>query len=390
MQVRSSPRKPRAKEPAAKKTKKQRTDYPSTNVSSPVRAPKQKIQSFAYNADDVEEDDAFDAPRHPTRKQKARGYEDDGFVVDDDFAGDFPPVREARSTKGVKAKGLGRPITTDDRVGELSVEQQCTVIDFMTGARKLRNDIMSQKGHREPIFNDTVLREMALELPLNEDEMRTIPGIRPEMVDRYGKRFLPLIRNSRELYQGNVPQRRYLQPLRQNVYGGNSAGDDEDEVLDPNHQNIIDLCSETEIGPVADDYESDYFDSDDDDGDDGELHISHHFSQQLDPEVAAFNDRMTQLGPAVPKTAGSSRASAPRGGSRAPAAKRGKFSRRSGSGSFGKTYPGVKKRTPKGTSGRASGGAGAKRSTGGGRTGGAPAGGGSAANPWSSIMPMPT
>jgi bloom syndrome protein len=290
-------------------------------------------------------------------------------------------------------KGLGRPITTDDRVAELDDNQQCTVIDFMTGARKLRNDIMSEKGHREPIFNDTVLREMALELPLNLDEMRAIPGIKPEMVDRYGKRFLPLIGNSRVLYRGNVPQRRYLQPHRQYFYEDTNVGDEEDEVLDPNHQNIIDLCSDTEIALGAEDSESNYFDSDgdEDDEDDGEVHISHHFSQHVDPEVAAFNSRMTQLGPAVPKTASTSRTSALRGGSRASAAKKGRPSRRSGSGSFGKSYPGVKKRAAKGTSSRASGGTGPTRKpASGGRMGGGSSGRGAIANPWSSIMPMPT
>jgi bloom syndrome protein len=380
LQVRSSPSKPRAKEPAKKNTKKQRTEYPSTNVSSPIRAPKQKIQSFAYHGDD-QEDDAFDAPRHPTRKAKPRGYEDDGFVVDDGFA----PVREARSTKGGKVKVLGRPITTDDRVAELDDEQHCHVIDFMHGARKLRNEIMSEKGHREPIFNDTTLREMALELPLNLDEMRAIPEIKSEMVDRYGRRFLPLIRNTKELYQGNMPQRRHLPSLRRKGHGATKTRDSEDKVLDPNHQNIIDLCSETELAAVAEESESNYFDSDDDEDDDGEPHISHHFTQRLDPEVAAFNDRMTQLGPAVPKT--TARASGGRGGSKVPS-KKGKFSRRAGSGSFGKTYPGVKKRAPKATSSRASGGAGASKKPSG--RGGGPTGGGSVANPWTSIMPMPT
>jgi bloom syndrome protein len=386
MQVRSSPRKPRAKEPAAKKTKKQRTDYPSTNVSSPVRAPKQKIRQFAYEENN-EEEDAFDAPRHPMRKQTARGYEDDGFVVDDDdFDGDFRPVRVATSMKGTgKAKGLGRPITTDERVGELDTDQQCTFIDFMTGSRKLRREIMAEKGHREPIFNDTVLQEMGLELPTDLDEMRVIPGIRSEMLDRYGKRFLSLIKNSRRLYRGNVPERRHLQPLQQNLHDFGIPEDDEDEILDPNHQNIIDLCSDGEVPLAIEESESNYFDSDDDDDDD--VHISHHFTQHVDPEVAAFNNRMTQLGPVVPKTTSKPRPSAPRGGSKAPGARKGKPSRRSGSGSFGKPYAGVKKRAAKGSSSRASGGTAATKKAGSGGRRQASSGGG---NLWGSIMAMPT
>jgi bloom syndrome protein len=392
MQVRSSPRKSRAKEPAAKKTKKQRTEIPSTNVSSPIRAPKQKIRQYAYNGDYDDEDDAFDVPRHPTHKQRAHGFEVDDFVAnDDDIDGDFPPIRVARPSKSAKSKALGHPITTDERVDELNDEQQCTFIDFMTGARKLRREIMAEKGHREPIFNDTVLQEMGLELPTDVDEMQVIPGIRPEMVNRYGKRFLPLVRNSRELYRGNVPGRRHL-PLRQyTLHQVDDAEHEEDEVLDPNHQNIIDLCSDDEAAIVAEDFESNYFDSDEDDDDDGEMHISHHFTQHVDPEVIAFNHRMTQLGPAVPKTTNTTRTLATRGGSKASNAKKGKAPRRNGSGSFGKSYAGVKKRATKGSTGRASGSTGAaKKAVGNSRQGGGNSGGGTLAAPWSSIMAMPT
>jgi bloom syndrome protein len=400
MQVRSSPGKPRPKEPVAKKTKKQRTEYPSTNVSSPVRAPKQKIRKFAYNADDNDDDDDFDAPRHPMRKQQAGGYEDDGFVVNDndDSAGDFAPVRVARSTKGGKTKAQGPPMSTNDRIYQLDDGQQCVFMDFMEGARKLRSEIMADKGHREPIFNNTVLQEMGLELPVDVDEMRAIPNIRPEMLDRYGKRFLPLIKNSRQLYEGNVPPRMHL-PVRQKTRRKVTVqeGDDDDEVQDPNHVNVIDLCSEGETAAqVHAEAESDYFDSvdegdddddnDDDDDDDSELRISHHFTEQLDPEVVAFNNRMTQLGPAIPKST-----SAPRGGSRAPGTRKSKPFRRTGSGSFGKSFAGVKKRAAKGASSRASGGTGvAKKAAGGGRKGGGASGGGTLPVSWSTIMPMPT
>jgi bloom syndrome protein len=390
LQVRASPRKPRAKETAAKKSKKARTEYPSTNVSSPIRAPKQTIRQYAYKEDDDEDDETFDAPRHPVRKKKARGYEDDGFVVDDDdFDKEFAPVRVAKPTKTAKVKRPGPPIpSADERVDAMDDKQQCTFIDFMTGARKLRREITAEKGHREPIFNDTVLQNMGLELPTDLDEMSCLPGIKQEMLERYGKRFMPLIRNSKRLYRGNVPERRYLQPLPQTVNDVDEQEDD-DEVLDPNHQNIIDLCSDGEAIPVEEDSESNYFDSDDEEDDGGELHISHYFTQHVDPEVEAFNNQMTQLGPAVPKSAKASRATAPRGGSNAPTARKGKAYRRSGSGSVGKSFAGVKKGAPKGTNSRASGGAGtAKKATTSGRRG-QPSGGTLPGN-WGSIMAMPT
>jgi bloom syndrome protein len=320
------------------------------------------------------------------RKQNARGYQNNGCVVDDDFGGDFPPVRVAKTTKGgVKAKSLGRPITSDERVAELDDEQSCIFIDFMTGARKLRKDIMAEKGLRgEPIFNDIILQEIGLELPADLDEMRAIPGIRLEMVDRHGRRFLPLIKNSRKLYRGNVPKRRHLQHLHEEL----ATEDDEDEILDPNHVNVIDLCSDGEAPPDVEESVSNYFDSDDDsDDDDDDVHTSHHFTDNIDPEVAAFNDRMTKLGPLVPKTTGNSRAPASRGGSKAPGARKGK-PRRSGSGNFSKSYSGVKKRTAKGTSSRASGAAGTtKKAASGGRKGGS---NGAGTLKWGSVMAMPT
>ncbi|KAH7085382.1 hypothetical protein BKA63DRAFT_458851 [Paraphoma chrysanthemicola] len=396
LQVRSSPRKPRAKEPVSKKPKKQRNDYPSTNVSSPVRAPKQTIRQFAYNADD-DEDDAFDAPRHPLRGQPARSYRNDGFVVaDDHFDDGFAPIREAKSSKARKTKALGAPITVDERMAELDDEQQCILIDFVTGAKSKRKEIMLQKGHREPIFTDTVLQEMGLELPMSLDEMRAIPGIRPEMVTRYGSRFLPLVENTRDLFGTNIPTRRYLSArrgvARRTVQ---QDEDDEDVVADPNRVNVIDLCSGSEAENAvvaAEDFESDYSDSDQDD-EQGEPQVSHHFLGQVDPEVAAFNDRMSQLGPAVPKQASTARA--PRGGSKGPGAKKGKTFRRSGSGSYGKAYPGVKKRAAKGSNSRTSGGTGATKKAAtsaraGGGSGGGGTGRGGGGNPWSTIMAMPT
>jgi len=403
MQVKSSPRKPRAKEPTVKKAKKPRTDFPSTNVSSPIRAPKQKIRQYAYNEDDNDEEDAFDVPRHPTRKKKARGYEDDGFVVnDDDLDGDFPPVRVARAIKTAHGKKPEHPMPSpEERVEQLDDNQSCTYIDFMTGARALRKEIMVAKDIRNPIFNDTVLQNMGLELPRDLDEMLLLPEIRPEMVERYGKRFMPLITNSRKLYKGNVPGRRILPTIRQTVHRVAAEDEDDDgEILDPNHQNIIDLCSEGEsegeAAPAIEDTESNYFDSEDDE-DDGDLHTSHHFAQHIDPEVEAFNNRMTQLGPAVPKSAKASGAPSARGGSKAPAAKKGKTFRRNGSGSFGgKSYGGIKKRAAKASGGRTSGGTGTtkKAATGSRRAGapggGEPSGGGALPGPWSVIMAMPT
>ncbi|KAH8724580.1 hypothetical protein GQ44DRAFT_682942 [Phaeosphaeriaceae sp. PMI808] len=388
MQVRSSPQNSQVKVRPMKKSKKQGKEYPSTNVSSPVRKSKKDIRQYAYNNDDDDmDDDAFEAPRHPV--SEGRVYRGTGMVVDDDnvFDSDFPPVREARLAKNLTKRGLGVPITVDERLKELDDGQVCIMIDFITGAKELRRKIMLEKQLQQPIFSDTILRELGLELPTDLDEMRAIPNIRPEMVSRYGLRFMPLINNSRNLYMGKIPERRHLQPLKQTVHEVEDVEDEDDGVVDPNHHLVINLCSDAETPEDAysglDEYSND---DDDDDDDDGEMHISHHFTTTVDPEVVAFNERMTQLGPAVPKSASTSRESASGTGSKTRGTKKSRAPRRSGSGSFSRaSSAGVKKRAAKGSSSRTSGGTGIanKKATISSRK----AGGGGA---WSSVMAMPT
>jgi bloom syndrome protein len=389
--VRASPQKARAKAPAAKKTKKQQTQFPSTNVPSPVRAPKQKIRSFAYNGeddDDDDDDDDFDVPRHPTRNKTARGYQADDFVVDDDFA----PIRVAKPSRVAKAKSVGAPITADQRTAELTDLQREVLDDFMNGAKTMRKTIQERKGHREAIFTDTVLREMGLDLPMSLDEMKTIPGIRPEMVDLYGKQFLTLINNSREFYGDDIPvprnpQLRNRRPQQSRII--HEIDDDDEEVDDQNHRLVVDLCSEDEdededeeAVPLAEQSEEESYYGDfgeEDEDDDGAVHTSHHFSQFPNPDVAEFNNRYTQLGGgAAPSTKVA----------KAPAARGGKAS---GSGykkkdSFRKSFGGVKKRASKGGSSRASGGATtASKPSSRGRRGGS-----GAAAAWNGVMAMPT
>ncbi|KAF2851288.1 hypothetical protein T440DRAFT_449322 [Plenodomus tracheiphilus IPT5] len=399
LQVRFSPRKPAAK----KTTKKQQTQYPSTNVSSPIRAPKQKIRQFAFQGveEEEEEDDYFDKPRHATRKKTPRGYEQDGFVVADTQGDtDFAPIRVAKPSRATTAKPLGAPITVDERTANLTDFQQDVLRDFITGAKTLRVSIMAQKGHREAIFTDTVLREMGIDLPQTLDDMRLIQGIRPEMVDLYGKRFLPLIENSRACYGEAAPIPK--NPALRRRAGSRArvihdVSDDGEQVADVNHRLVVDLCSEPEdeydqghVPPGIDDQaESDYsYGDDDNDEDDDAVHISHHFTQNLDPQVAEFNNRYTQAaGPSA--AAKPARAPAARAASKAPgAAGKKRTFRRKGSGSSG-SFAGVKKRAAKS---RVSGGATTgKRATGGGGRGrGGGVAGGSGTGGWGSIMAMPT
>ncbi|CAO2656291.1 Nn.00g050940.m01.CDS01 [Neocucurbitaria sp. VM-36] len=405
LQVRSSPRKSGCKVLPTKKAKRQQTQYPSTNVSSPVRAPKQKIRQFAYNEDDANDDDYFDAPRHTVRSHTARGHQSHRLPVpDDEDDGDFPPIRVAKPSRPIKAKGLGTPITVDTRTVDLTDFQRDVLRDFMEGAKKMRKGIEARKGHREAIFTDTVLREMGIDLPANLDEMRAIPGIRPEMVDLHGKHFLVLIENTRNYYGEEAPVPK--NPSFRNRTTGrprvvHEVSDDDEQVDDQNHRLVVDLCSEAEDIPGAVESESDYsFDDDDEEEEQEEednraVFTSHHFSQNIDPQVAEFNSRYTQLGGAAASASRPAKPAPSRAGSKPSAAahKKGRSFRRKNSGSLSGNYGGIKKRAAKGSSRKVSGGAATtKGAAGGSRKGGGTGGGGggATASGWGSILAMPT
>jgi bloom syndrome protein len=303
------------------------------------------------------------------------------MTIDDEFA---PPRVAKPPIAATQSRGLGKPITVDERTAGLDEMQQDILDDFVHGAKQLRQDIMINKGHRQAIFSDTVIREMGLRVPRDLGTMKAIPGINPEMVDRYGKKFMLLINNTRDMYarMAAAPQ----DPAPQEISDGDYDEADDEQVYDRNHENVIDLCGDSDDGDVvpADGSESNYsYGGSDDDDDD--LRRSHHFTQPVDPEVEEFYNTLTQS-----HNANAAKATvlkrAPRAESSAPK-KRGGY-RKSG-GSFGRGgYPGVRKRAAsKATGSKTTAAAVSKKATGGpSRRGGA----GGAGNGWSSIMGMPT
>jgi len=418
MQVRVSPRKPKAKakEPKKKATKstKSKSDYPSTNVSSPVRpVAKRNIQDFMYGGDEDDDDYYAEAP-HPTGGKTSRGYKDDEFIVPDDSEDDrgFGPVRIAKSLRQAKPKSKlpTAPITIDERVSNLSDMQRDVLRDFMEGAKNMIRDIKMKKGIRNAPFSDTILREMCLDMPRNEAELLAIPGINPEMVQQYGKIFLRLVKHSTQIFGDDPPiPKNMLSKSRRVVEVTEEDEEDEEnqELMDPNHVNVIDLCESDEDVEEAVEVESNYSLGDDDDEEDDELHVSHHFDQPADPRVEQFNSRFTQIEAGKPnsrpktttvKPAASRAAGAKFGTSK----KKGPY-RKKGSGSFGRggSYAGVSKRGSSKTAGssRKSGslgragsrtagsgaGAGSRRPPAGGS-----GGGGGTASGWGPIMAMPT
>ncbi|KAF2707360.1 hypothetical protein K504DRAFT_436864 [Pleomassaria siparia CBS 279.74] len=403
-------KKPKFKKPVAKKpTKKSasRPEYPSTNISSPVQGPsKRDIRQYEYGGGhdgDDDYDEYFDQvpQQKPIRNRSPR--KDDGFVVDDDFFDDdFEPPRGSKTSASKQSKGLSAPITVDQRIHDLTDTQKSILEDFMQGAKSLSSSILVKKGLRNKPFSDTILREMGLDLPMNEDEMLAIPGIKPEMVRHYGKQFFALISNSRQVYGPHLPKsRNKLSRGRRAVEKEEKEEDDEDDEdimpVDPNHQNVIDLVSseaEQEEDVATDmDGQGFEFDEDDDDeyeydDDDDSTHVSHFFQPTADPRVEEFNKRASELG--VDKATSSTSLTpnvemfTARGGLKGrtlPWKSNGGARRKS----FAKGYSGVSKRGggSRKSGSRKSDSFGTKRPSGGG-------GGGSGTGGWGPIMTMPT
>ncbi|TVY49103.1 ATP-dependent DNA helicase [Lachnellula occidentalis] len=302
----------------------------------------------------------------PLRRNNTKGKDRMAEVSDDDdfFASDesdaFEPVRHALP--------LGPPITTDERLKDLPDLHRVSVQQFLEDAKTSEERLRNGNGHSRPYFTDNDFREMAINWTLTTDDMLQIPGINEDKVQRYGKKFLPLIKRYHLNYEEMM-----------------ALNDDRD--IDQNHMNVIDLCS---------DGAEDEYDEEDDD----------HLSQAEQPskyfanaQVREFNAQIAQAAqqpqrkhpkPDAPRK--------PRGGSRGGKGKGSKRGARksndsaSGSGSGfrgGRSNSGVSKRSG---SRKASGGAknpNFMKLFGGSNNGGG-AGGGAGGMGEGRIGPMPT
>jgi bloom syndrome protein len=374
----------------AGETATSRSEYPSTNVSSPARPPK-SIAAFAYEqSDDVGRGKKL--PRKRTAARKPQSDDDDSDV--------FEPVLPKKSSKTKQANVLGQRITSDARVADLDNVQSAILADFMNAARNVARDIMIAKDWRHMPFSDTILREMGLRLPRTLNDMAQIPDIELEMVKRHGQKFLPLINNTKQFYGDNVPRGGY-EDEGDEYEEGDEEEDEEQTPLDPNHQlkDVIIIDSDEEQVDQNDYEESSYSAEEDEDEDDPSLEeVSPHFTQTaIDPRVEEYNRRGSQL-QAQRSTATSSKrapSKAPTGVSaKGRGGKKGASFRRKSSGSYSKSYGGISKRgvakkvAPR--KGSSSFG-GTKQPRGGGnRAGGGGGGGGSGGGPWSGILAMPT
>jgi bloom syndrome protein len=119
---------------------------------------------------------------------------------------------------------------------------------------------MLAKGLRNQPFSDSVLREMAINFPMTKEDLLEVNGIDFDKVERYGTRFLKMIKDAHNTYEALMRAQ-------------------EDRPDDPNHRNVVEISDdEDEVEGVVEDF-SDHEFSDEE--------TSQYF--QLAPDVAAFN-----------------------------------------------------------------------------------------------------
>ncbi|RYO94969.1 hypothetical protein DL766_002012 [Monosporascus sp. MC13-8B] len=185
----------RAAKPAAAATKRGAgRNPPSTNISSPITAKAKKKKGKAVATLDDEDSDDVDVGY-------SHGYALDDFVEGDDHD-DFESMPPPKSIKRVR-RPVGPPISHDTHMEDagLSEIHQDIAQSFAEAAAVLQEDLLNKKGLRQRWFTHQDFREMAIRWADTLDKMHFIPGINIEKVDRYGGKFLPLVRNFQQQYR---------------------------------------------------------------------------------------------------------------------------------------------------------------------------------------------
>ncbi|OLN88756.1 ATP-dependent helicase SGS1 [Colletotrichum chlorophyti] len=314
---------------------------PSTNVSSPAQArriqdKRKKGKSLATINDSNEDEMLRQEVEEQNLSMHASGYAKDGFVMsddDDDFDDGFEPLPKSRK-QIVAHRDLGPQITADTRLGELDELHQDVVHNFVQEAKQLEESLRNAQSLRKPLFSEKSFREMAIRWTTTLSQMRQIPGIELEKVNKFGTKFIPLIKR----FQSN--------------YNAIMSIADEDEDMDVGGHDVVDLIS-------SDEDEDEDEPMEDDDDDEEEEESSKYFGSgppPLAPAVKEWNERMKELETLPPGRSSSTSSARGRGGARGGR----KSGFRRGSGGFASfRYKGgvTKKRASGGTSRRSSGGA---------------------------------
>ncbi|KAB5536470.1 hypothetical protein GE09DRAFT_971474 [Coniochaeta sp. 2T2.1] len=264
---------PKKRAPRKKKGNDTTKLPPSTNISSPLKAParKRKARAPVLDMEDEETDEEPTGPVH------ASGYEDDGFVVDDDDSdNDFEPVRSSKAPPRRRQQTLdelGPAISRDARLMEANLNDiHADIIPvFVDAAKTLEEQLRNKSGLRRNLFMEQHYREMIIRWTTTVAKMRKIPGIDVEKVDTYGQKFLPLIKRYHSQYQemmGETPAPTIGKTSR---------------TVSGNHD-LIDLVTSDDEDPaenMAEEAAEEDYEFDDDDEDD--LEASHFFNNPPQP-----------------------------------------------------------------------------------------------------------
>lgn len=368
-----------AKATKKKTTKRKATDEheelarpASTLVSSPVRriagkSRKGKAVASLFDDEAIAEDDEHDDLEHEPVLHY-NGYEQDDFCVPDDEEDYFEPVRKTaiKSRRQRTLEELGPPISRATGDDVLDDVHGMIVAAFLDDANKLEEELRNNKGYRRPLFTETQLRQMAIRWTTTVDQMRRIPGIKTENVDKFGTKFIPLVLRFYDNYREMMGQDDDDGAMA--TIPGTAGPSSTRRVTEP-QSDIIDLVSDDE---EDDDYEdpglsSKYFSGGGGGGGDP-------IKSRLDDWEERFA-ATTQVDDSAPVSRGGSNA---RRGSQGGSKKN--YFRKGGSRGGGRSYSGVSKgkgRRSSGGSSKAGASRGASRAGGGGRGGRGGSGSGS-------------
>lgn len=343
----------------------------STLVSSPVRrgagkSRKGKGVATFFDEEAIAEDDEHnDLDHDPVLHYN--GYEQDDFCVPDDEDDYFEPVRKTaiKSRRQRTLEELGPPISRMADDDALDDVHGMTVTAFLEEAKDLEERLRNNKGFRRPLFTEAQLRLMAVRWTTTVEQMRRIPGIKTEHVDKFGTKFIPIVKQFHENYREMMGQG---DDGAMATIPGTAGPSSARRAAEP-QGNFIDL--------VSDD------DDDDDEGGDDDYEDPGVPSKYFGGGVAADDPIQSQLDGWSERYAATSQVddSRPASRGRGGTSKRGggskkNYYRKGGSGSRGggaRSYGGVSKgkgRRTSGGSSKAGASRGGSRSGAGGRGGG--------------------
>ncbi len=158
-----------------------------------------EVRTYDQFAEEVEDDDVADRQRAASRQMfrwaDARECRHAGLVGY--FGDEMSPCGDACDVCG-RESVLVQP-RLSKRGGGISASPVATDAntDVLDKLRDLRRSLAKERSvPAYVIFNDATLLEMAQRKPTTEEELAHIPGVGPTKLERYGARFLEVLRDA--------------------------------------------------------------------------------------------------------------------------------------------------------------------------------------------------